>query len=103
MRGLDRAGDRRERGAERPVVLDVRAGDERVGDRGEQLERLRAGHPALRAVVDARHAASWIRTVADFGPSPCMTGTAELPGYFASYAASMASELSLPADSNVTS
>ena len=26
----------------------------------------------------------WERTVADFGPSPCMIGTAELPGYFAS-------------------
>jgi hypothetical protein len=25
-----------------------------------------------------------IRTEADFGPSPCMTGTAGLPGYFAS-------------------
>ena len=27
-----------------------------------------------------------IRTAADLSPSPCMIGTAELPGYFASYA-----------------
>src|SRR4051812_12162938 len=44
-----------------------------------------------------------IRTVAGFGPSPCMIGTASLPGYFASYAASIASETSSPAGSNVTS
>ena len=44
-----------------------------------------------------------IRTVADFGPSPCMIGTAELPLYFSSYAASMAGAVSLPPGSKVTS
>ena len=44
-----------------------------------------------------------IRMVADFGPSPCMIGTAELPLYFSSYAASMAEAVSLPPGSNVTS
>jgi hypothetical protein len=32
-----------------------------------------------------------------------MVGTAKLPGYFFSYAASIAASLSLPAASNVTS
>ena len=37
-----------------------------------------------------------IRTAADLSPSPCMIGTAELPGYLASYAKSIASESSSP-------
>ena len=56
---------------------------------------------ALDAVDDGQRGE--IRTVADFGPSPCMIGTAELPWYFSSYAASTAGAVSLPADSNVTS
>jgi hypothetical protein len=72
---------------------------------GERTQRTGSADEVLQVapdVVDDGQRGE-IRTVADVGPSPCMIGTAELPRYFFSYAASMAEAVSLAPGSNVTS